>query len=87
MEHSYDISLRDVDYTVGKVLEYMMFTQYYEKEQIMTFCGFKKFHPHNLYGVLRIAFSEKKSVDDVREYLRISCMEIIDIFEKIKQLF
>lgn len=87
MEHSYDISLKDVDYTIGKALEYMMFSRYYEKEQIMTFCGFKKFHPHNLYGVLRIAFSEKKSVDDVREYLRISCVEIIDIFEKIKQLF
>ncbi len=87
MENSYDISLKNVDYTIGKVLEYIMFSKYYEKEQIMNFCGFKKFHPHNSYGVLRIAFSEKKTIDDVKEYLRISCVETIDIFEKIKQLF
>ena len=44
MQNSFDIVLENEDYTIGKVIEYFLLTNYYERK-ILTFCGFKMLHP------------------------------------------
>jgi len=47
IDNCFDIRLEGEDYTLGKVIEYIMYTKFYEGDKTLTFCGFKKFHPHN----------------------------------------
>ena len=60
MENFYDVHLEDEDYTIGKVLEYILYHKYYEQEKALSFCGFKKFHPHDTKSVIRLALKEKQ---------------------------
>ena len=46
MENCYDIVLENEDYTMGKSLEYVLYEEYYQQDKL-SFCGFKKFHPHD----------------------------------------
>ena len=87
IDYCYDIHLEEEDYTIGKVLEYLMYTKYYEKQKTLTYCGFKKFHPHDTKSILRIAFKDKKEKSLVNNYLRDICVDSQEIFKTIYALF
>jgi len=54
MEDSYDIVFED-DYTLGKVVEFMLYKNYFSKN-ILSYCGYIKMHPHDEESIIRIAF-------------------------------
>jgi DNA-directed RNA polymerase subunit L len=87
MEHCYDIILENEDYTVGKVLEYLLYDQYYIKDKILSFCGFKKFHPHNTDSIIRIAYIKTADKNMVRQHLKSVCVDASDVYKKIYKLF
>jgi DNA-directed RNA polymerase subunit L len=55
--HSWDIILEKEDYTLGCMIERIMYTEFFEKTEEMTFVGFKKYHPHDSYSVIRVAYT------------------------------
>lgn len=73
MKNSYDIILENQDYTVGKVIEYFLFSLFYETK-ILTFCGFKILHPHDSYGLLRVAYKDATELNNIKGHLKI-CLE------------
>ena len=87
MENCYDIVLENEDYTLGKVLEYLLYKKYYENEKIFTFCGFKKFHPHNDDSTIRIAYENPTDKHMLAQHLRTVAGEARDIFGKIRTFF
>ena len=87
IENCYDIILENEDYTVGKVIEYLLYEKYYVQEKIFTFCGFKKYHPHNTDSVIRVAYVTNSDKNAVRQHLRIACIDAAEIFKKIQGLF
>ena len=87
MENCYDIVLENEDYTIGKSLEYVLYSKHYAGDKSLTFCGFKKFHPHNDDSTLRIAFEKPSSSVHVHEYLRRSCVELVDLYKKVQGMF
>lgn len=89
IDYSFDIILENEDYTIGKVLEYILYEQYYVREKIFTFCGFKKFHPHNTESTIRIAYIDKQNADKqmAAQHLRLACVKAIEIFKKVYELF
>jgi len=46
------------DYTIGKVIEKLLFKKYFEEEQILEFCGFRKTHPHDEYATIKLVYTE-----------------------------
>ena len=56
MLNSYDIILENEDYTMGNILNKIIYDAYYETHQL-TYCGFKKKHPHDTYSTIRVAHS------------------------------
>ena len=58
MKNCYDIILEHEDYTMGKVVEYFMFQKYFETEKKISYCGFKKFHPHDDYSIIRVCIAK-----------------------------
>jgi len=87
MDFSFDIILENEDYTLGKVLEHVLFENYYTREKILTFCGFKKFHPHNQESTIRLAYVQNADKRMVSQHLRVACTEASDVFEKIFKMF
>ena len=87
LEFGFDIILENEDYTIGKILEYLLYEKYYMKEKLFTFCGFKKFHPHNSESTIRVAYVQNADKLMVGQHLRGICVDAIDIFKQIYEMF
>ena len=97
IQNSYDITLIDEDYTLGKVLEYILYEKYYiiDKTKVednasskyLTYCGFAKPHPHINKSLIRLAFLKEKEKMDIITLLVEVCNTAINIFEKISNDF
>ena len=87
MTNCYDIILHYSDFTIGKILEYILYYKYYENESIMNYVSFYKKHPHDDDCILRVAFINETPVEDLRNYIQLACIDIINIINIIKSTF
>jgi len=87
MDYCFDVILENEDYTIGKVLEYILYEKYYLKEKIFTFCGFKKFHPHNSDSTIRIAYLQNSDKRMVSQHLRFACTDASAVFKRVYDMF
>jgi DNA-directed RNA polymerase alpha subunit len=87
MDNCFDIVLENEDYTIGKVAEIILNQKYYTDDKILSFCGFKKFHPHNDESIIRLAYFENVDKRMVAQHLRASCAEAVRIFKKLYEMF
>ena len=83
MKNCFDIILKDEDYTLGKALEYALFSKYFEELKMMSFCGFKKMHPHDSDSIIRVAYAEQTEKSLVKQNLKSCIAELIAVYEKI----
>jgi DNA-directed RNA polymerase subunit L len=86
MTNSFDIILENEDYTIGKVLEYFLYTKFYETKTL-TFCGFKKMHPHDSYSIIRVAYKDAVDKSSIKGNLKECIEESKQVFGKIKKEF
>jgi DNA-directed RNA polymerase subunit L len=86
MSNSYDIILENEDYTIGKVLEYFMYTKFYEPK-ILTFCGFKKMHPHDSQSIIRVAYREPIDISTIKGNLKECIDGASQVFAKVRKDF
>lgn len=87
MNNSYDIILLHEDYTIGKMLEHVLYSKYFTELKTMTFCGFKKMHPHDNQSILRVAYKDAVEISGVKIDLESCAKDIIRVFENIKGQF
>jgi DNA-directed RNA polymerase subunit L len=87
VENSFDIILMDADYTVGKVLEYILYDKFFEGAAILSYCGFKKIHPHDTDSIIRLAYKEPTEKHLVKQHLRDACTAAAEVFLKINDMF
>jgi DNA-directed RNA polymerase subunit L len=88
MKNSYDIILENDDYTIGKIVEYALYTKFYEGEgNKLTYCGFSKLHPHDTHSIVRLAY--ENPVDNISIYgdLKVCLQELTQVYTKIKDMF
>jgi len=81
--HSFDIMLENEDYTLGKVIEYLLYTNYYLGNSSLTYCGFRKPHPHIPLSIIRLGFKEETDKSTVLSILVGVCNDATTIFQKI----
>lgn len=86
MTNCFDVILENEDYTIGKVLEYFLYSKYYETN-MLTFCGFKKMHPHDTYSIIRLAYTEAVEISTVKGHLQECLSDSINIFKIIRKEF
>lgn len=87
MENCYDIVLENEDYTIGKALEYILYETYFEDQHLFSFCGFKKFHPHDTDSIIRVAYNMPTDENTLRGHLRNSCVKACEIFKTVTDFF
>ena len=81
---SFDVTLDNVDYTIGKIIEYALYDNYYGPDNIFSFVGFSKQHPHDKFSIIRLAFSDTtKTQTNIYPFIEKSCDYLINIFESI----
>jgi len=86
MPNSYEIILENEDYTIGKVIEYFLLTNFYERGTL-TFCGFKMLHPHDSYSIIRIAYKEPVELSYIKGNLKQCITYSVETFNKIRKEF
>ena len=88
MKNAFCIHLVGEDYTLGKAVEYLLFSNYYDKaDGVASFCGFKKPHPHSLDSFIVIAFKEETELSKVQEYVSKVVVECVSIFKSLFESF
>jgi DNA-directed RNA polymerase subunit L len=86
--NSFDIILNNQDYTIGKCIEFALHQFYYLDNQILSFVGFTKKHPHDTFSIIRLAFiDESTDKSAIFGYINNSCDYLINSFNKIKTYF
>jgi len=84
INNCYDIKLDNQDHTLGKVIENILYENYFLKDKILTFCSFNKFHPHINNSIIRLAFTEEVDIPSIYALFENSCRKAIDTFQEIK---
>lgn len=85
LEYGYDITLTNEDYTLGKVIEYALYTLFYEgrKERLLSYVGFRKEHPHDPNSIIRIGMRQETSIPEVMQMLTLVIQEVQKVFGAI----
>jgi DNA-directed RNA polymerase II subunit RPB3 len=82
--NAFDITLTNEDYTIGKILEYVLFKNYFQTKQL-TFSGFRKNHPHDPDSIIRIAFPDSEiETTKINNIIHEACSVAIKIYSSIK---
>ena len=91
MINSTDIILPNEDYTIGKVLEYILHIEYYKKVELLRYVGFIKKHPHDDFSIIRISgFSNELDLTNdtnIYKILTFACNASVKLFNSIKESF
>lgn len=92
----HDIKLEGEDYTLGKVIEYVLYeTQYlgtetynksYKGNKKLVYCGFRKPHPHINESYIRVG-ANKINKDYIVDIVSSSCDKAVVVFSKIMEYF
>ena len=85
--NGYDVLIHDEDYTIGMMLQYMLYSAHYEGDKKMSFCGFKKFHPHDTHIMVRVGYTEQIESTVVATDFLEALNNIISVFDNMKGMF
>lgn len=64
-ENCYNIVIKNEDYTVGKIIEYMLYTKYFQGNKQLKYAGFLKKHPHDTDSLIKISAKNRLSNDEI----------------------
>jgi DNA-directed RNA polymerase subunit L len=83
LSNGYDVTLQNEDYTLGKCIEYFIHTNHYAGSRTVSYCGFRKNHPHDTHSMIRIAFNAPTDVDIVHTYLIQAARDSAAVFQSL----
>ena len=87
MENCYIITLENEDYTVGKIIEYYLYSKYFQEKKLATYIGFLKKHPHDTFSIIKINFKTLVTKDEVITLIEEAVDYSIIILNEIKKYF
>jgi DNA-directed RNA polymerase subunit L len=87
MKNCFDIILENEDYTIGKVIEFMLYAKFFENLKTLSYCGFKKMHPHDTDSIIRVAFKESTEKATVKQNLKSCLNDAVTIYKNITKKF
>lgn len=92
LTNGFDIKLISEDYTLGKSLEFVLYNNHYDKysstsDKSLTFCGFRKPHPHIDESIIRLGFVDNVDKQFIISVLVNACKILETIFTGISEYF
>jgi len=83
LKNGFDITLKNEDYTLGKVIEFYLYQNNFIGDKSVSFCGFRKPHPHSVDSLIRVAFHNPIEVVGVSGYLQGATDNAIQAYKQI----
>jgi DNA-directed RNA polymerase subunit L len=65
----------------------MLYTKFYEGVKTISYCGYKKMHPHDTKSIIRFAYQDKTDKHMCRTHLKTACGLAQEVFTKIYKMF
>jgi len=90
MSNCFDIILENEDYTIGKIIEYFMYAKFFDKddeEKVLSYCGFRKMHPHDPDSIIRVAYLQPTDRTTIKGHLKECIANAIQVYDKCQKLF
>ena len=92
LPNGFDIKLVGEDYTLGKALEYVLYSRHYDRQSTtsdksLEFCGFRKPHPHIDESLIRLGFKDATDKSTVVAILVEACKALEVTFNSISEYF
>jgi DNA-directed RNA polymerase subunit L len=87
MQNCFDIILENEDYTIGKVLEYMLHMKYFKGVKTLSYCGYTKMHPHDTSSIIRVAYKKAVNEDIIIQNLLEVIKDAVIIYKNLKSQF
>lgn len=85
--NTFDYILTNEDYTIGTVLNHLLYKNYFEGIGSILYCGFKKMHPHDTDSIIRLTFKMEEQPSAGLGYIKECCVEAIETFDAIMKKF
>jgi len=82
----YDVILEKDDYTIGKILEYTLYQTYFIDNEVLSYCGFTKPHPHINISIIRLGFKEAIEKTSIIQYIVNAASFAITCYQKLVPL-
>lgn len=83
LKNGFDVTLKNEDYTLGKVIEYYLYEQNFIANKDLSYCGFRKPHPHSTDSIIRVAFHNEIDSVGVSGYVQAAADNTITAFKKL----
>ena len=83
LKNGFDVTLINEDYTLGKVIEFYLYQQHFIADKTLSFCGFRKSHPHATDSFIRVAFHNEIDPVGVSTYIQGATSSVITAFQKL----
>ena len=83
LKNGFDVTLVNEDYTLGKVIEFYLYQQNFIASKNLSFCGFRKPHPHATDSIIRLAFHIEIDPVGVSGYVQGATSNAINAFKKL----
>ena len=90
MSNTVDITLENEDYTIGKVIEYILHQEYYfSGDKVLDYIGFIKMHPHDTDSIIRMSFNSQENFTDenIRSVISYACETGVNMFTNLREYF
>lgn len=89
LDNSVDYLLENEDYTIGKIIEYLIFRDLFQKEneRRVNMVGFHKEHPTFDNGILRIVFTKIEDYNNSNQLIVEVLKQGVKEIEKLKENF
>ena len=89
MSNSFDVILHNEDYTIGKLLECILYDMFYKQKHILTFVSFLQKHPHDSDSLIRVALNDDETTgkDRVTQLMNTVVQKGIEIINTIASDF
>ena len=95
MSNCFDIILENEDYTIGKVIEYVLYAKFFDQAQqqekdeqkVLSYCGFRKMHPHDPDSIIRVAYLEPSDRTTIKGHLKECIADAIKVYDTCKSTF
>jgi len=86
LPNSFDITLKNEDYTIGKIIESILHYEFFGNN-LLSYVGFSKKHPHDDDSIIRIAFEKERSEETIIPLISEVCVKGMELFKNIKTHF
>jgi DNA-directed RNA polymerase alpha subunit len=89
IKNCYDVTLPNEDYTIGKIIEYIIHMDFYKNGSELSYIGFIKKHPHDTDSYIRFAFNQEENynIDSALTILNHGISQSTTIINHINESF